>query len=419
MLDRPPREREWVSWLSVGFWSLIVFVTVPLARNLQGFVSEHLGRPAFAYLVIAVTLLWVGVALAYSFRQRSIRVSGGIWLLAVSAVFIGYTIELRTAPEEAVHFIEYGLLGLLTYRALSHRVRDAGIYFAAVIIAGIVGTVDEAIQWATPLRVWDLRDIGLNVFAASLAQVAIAKGLRPRIVSGWPTAHSLHLVCRLATTGLLLLGASLLNTPDRIAWYADRVPLLEYLKETGSPMFEYGHLHHHPDIGRFRSRFSIEELYRIDAERGEEAARILDRFSDPASYSSFLQRYTPISDPFVHEARVHLYSRDYHLEAAERNRDSREQYRFHLSVAFCENRIMEQYFPRTLRNSSYRFSPQRRGYLREQRLPDLDRESWVSRNLATRVNEREVATVLVLALLGLAIGERYSGRKRAHQKGDA
>ena len=39
-------------------------------------------------------------------------------------------------PEEAVHFIQYGALGVLLFRAFSHRMRDPMIYLAAALARG-------------------------------------------------------------------------------------------------------------------------------------------------------------------------------------------------------------------------------------------------------------------------------------------
>ena len=63
-------------------------------------------------------------------------------------------------------------------------------------------------------------------------------------------------------------------------------------------------------MGVFFSRFTREELRSLDGARADEAARRLDEFRDPARYAEFLRTWTPVSDPFVHEARVHLFRRD-------------------------------------------------------------------------------------------------------------
>jgi hypothetical protein len=43
MLDRPPREREWLSWLYVVLWAFVIFLTVPFARDLIDFVKNTWG----------------------------------------------------------------------------------------------------------------------------------------------------------------------------------------------------------------------------------------------------------------------------------------------------------------------------------------------------------------------------------------
>ena len=47
MLDNPLDENEWQSWLYACLWSLLIFVTVPVARVIQAYVHEHWGRDIF------------------------------------------------------------------------------------------------------------------------------------------------------------------------------------------------------------------------------------------------------------------------------------------------------------------------------------------------------------------------------------
>ncbi len=409
MLERPPPEKEWVSWSFVALWSLIIFVTIPLARVIQGFVAAQWGRETFTYLVIGVTLVTATVAVKYLKHIRTALTINYMWLFLVSAVFIGYTIQLRSAPEEAIHFVQYGVLGVLSYRALSHRIQDVSIYFAAAAIGAIVGTIDEAIQWITPGRHWGLRDIWLNFFATALVQIAIAKGLNPALISGKPKASNIRTICRLSAIVLLLLGASLLNTPPRIAWYAEQIPILEFLKTHDSVMAEYGYLYVDPAIGTFRSRFSSQELRVMDADRATEAARILDRFhGDRATYLRFLKEYTPVNDPFVHEARVHLFRRDRFVEEAEEVKlNDRKEYRNRMTVAFRENQIMEKYFKNTLHHSTYVLPPEQVAHLKEYHWPDQHYESAVSLGLFTRIRQGQMLAVLVLALIGLLMVDRH------------
>jgi hypothetical protein len=288
--------------------------------------------------------------------------------------------------------------------------RDPGIYLAAALVGGTVGILDEAIQWLTPRRVWGLSDIWLNFFAASLIQVGIAAGIRPPLIAGTPTPRSIRLICRIAMLATLLLLASLLNTPPRIAWYAERIPALGSLLQRSDLMLEYGHLYEVPEVGRFRSRLPPAELERIDAERGAEAGRILAGSSE-ADYQSFLERYTPITDPFLHEARVHLFRRDRWLYVADYIGEDDDQYRRHVTVGYRENRILELFFPNTLRHSGNSLTPERIAHLAQHQDPEEPYESMVSKDLLTRIGERHVvagSAAILLVLLGIhsAAGRR-------------
>ncbi len=413
MLKSPPREKRWVSWFYVVVWSLIIFVTIPFVRVIQRFVTEQWGRETFTYFVLGAIVTTFVASAVYLWRHRAASRSGYIWLLAVAAVFISYTINLSRSPEEAIHFIQYGLLGILAYRALTHHLNTVSIYFAAALICGIVGIVDELIQWVTPRRYWGLDDIWLNFFAGSLVQVGIAKGLNPPIIFGWRNRPDLQFLCRLAMVALVLLGASLINTPARIAWYTDRIPWLAFLKQTESAMLEYGYLYRDPDIGIFRSRLSPEELKQADRERGKEAADILDRFQDRTAYQEFLEIYTPVKDPFAHEARVHLFSRDHHFTISAKYRINQREYAEHLTRAFRENQIMEKYFPNTLRHSTYVWSGDESALARKHLLLDEVYESRVSRDLVTRLTESQFAWFFAVLLGGLALLQWHCGRDKS------
>ena len=192
MFTAPPREKEWISWLYLGIWSIFIYTTVPLARSIQLFVSDQWGRQTFEYVVLAVIIIALGISVRYLKRQPLKTPWRYAWLFGVSAVFVGYTIHLRALPEEALHFVEYGVLGLLAYRALTHRIRDVGIFISAALIGAIIGTLDEAFQWITPRRYWGLHDIWLNFFAAALVQVGIAMGIRPPLISRKPRGISVR-----------------------------------------------------------------------------------------------------------------------------------------------------------------------------------------------------------------------------------
>jgi hypothetical protein len=422
MFERPPKEKEWVSWTAVVLWSLLIFGLVPVARAIEALVAKVSGPKIYTFAVIAMVVLGAAAMGVYQARQTRIERAGLFWLLLVASIYVLYTIKLRAARIEALHFILYGVLGLLMFRALTHRVRDLGIYLAAAVLGAIVGTLDEALQWITPKRSWGLQDIWIDFVGIALMQVAIALGLRPTIISTSLSAASIRLVSRLTAVALVLLGLSALNTPPRIAWYSSQIPFLAFLKTNESVMLEYGYRYHEPETGVFRSRLTLEEVRRADHERAEEGSRILAQYQDRERYREFLELYTPVSDPFLHEARVHLFRRDRFLEWAEGTGETgpetyalpahEDEFREQMTVAYRENQILERYFAGVLRASGLAWSADTLARVRAQVLPDYEYDSWVSRAVITEIGEGQVLLLFAVAIAGvLAIGQIY-GRER-------
>ena len=109
MLESLPRGKEWMSWLYVAIWSLVIFATIPVARVLRNFVYQRWGGETFTYAVLVGILIALGSSIFYLRRLRVASRSSYFWLFATAAVFVGYTIYLRKSPVEAVHFLQYGL----------------------------------------------------------------------------------------------------------------------------------------------------------------------------------------------------------------------------------------------------------------------------------------------------------------------
>ena len=276
MLDSPPCEPEWRSWVWVCLAVGVIYATIPLTRALVEMVDRQLGREVFLYLCLA--LFAVGGSSAWrNMRQRHLPRAAYLSLLAVMAVFTITIYRLREIPEEALHLVQYGLLAILGYRALVHRVRDYTIYPLALLLTAVVGMVDEYIQWVVPSRYYDLSDIKINVFAGLLAQVGLVTGLRPRLVAHFTPGASWRRLGYGIAAALVVLLVSFVNTPERVVWYAKRVPGLEFLLNGDSMMAQYGYLHRSADQVAFRSRFDVDALAALDRQRGAEVARILNR----------------------------------------------------------------------------------------------------------------------------------------------
>lgn len=412
MFHRLPRERECISWLYAGLWTLFIYTCIPLARMLQKFVSEQWGRSAFMWTVLFTIGVALVIAVLYVRRNRAVMGAFNlVWLTATAAAFAYWTWHLRAAPEEAMHFVQYGILSLLVYRAMVHRVRDISIYFAVALLTGCLGALDEIIQWLTPRRYFEFRDIWINFGSAILMLIGVVGGIQPTVISLKPSPYGARWTARLATAFLVMLGLCASNTIPRVEWYASRIPGLDYLRTNESIMIEYGYRYEDPDIGVFYSRFPPDELARQDRERADEVAPILNAYRDPRLYGKFLGTFTPAVDPFAHEARVHLYRRDRYRGEAETSGPDESTYAYNFTVAYREHMIMEKYFSNTLHASRYIVGDEYLAFMRAQQIPHYPYVSAVSSQLVTRWREHEIWLAILLTVIVLEAGQRYYARR--------
>jgi hypothetical protein len=165
-------------------------------------------------------------------------------------------------------------------------------------------------------------------------------------------------------------------------------------------MTEYGHKIEDPEIGIFYSRFSPEQLRQEDEKRAPEAAQILAIAGDRKDYASFLVRYSPITDPFMHELRVHLFRRDRYLEDALDPKHAKDAVKY-FNIAYRENQILERWFGNSLRASDREWDIGRREAAAARLQPE-PYQSPVSQNLITKFSQPQAlagwAGVLVVAL---------------------
>ena len=148
-----------------------IYATLGLAQTLaatleeRGLLDISLGLFLLCMFLVAVTVLTQGL---------KVRPGG-----AEVAVFIGvvtaYLLVLTrmTVPTERSHLIEYSIVGVLIYEALTERKsqgRSVPLPPAlAVLLTAALGVLDEGIQWLLPNRVFDPVDILFNLLAGTMA----------------------------------------------------------------------------------------------------------------------------------------------------------------------------------------------------------------------------------------------------------
>lgn len=170
------QTRERALWAAVVTVVISIFAASVWAGRLVEIwgVEAVLGAAFAAGLAIAAASV-IGLALSGG-RGQSLWVSLGVlaaaWMIPVRG---------GVAALERTHLFEYGLLAVLLHEAFLERTSSGAgpsrPAVVAVVVASLLGWLDEVVQAPVPGRVYDLRDVGVNALAAGVA-VAIVVGLR-------------------------------------------------------------------------------------------------------------------------------------------------------------------------------------------------------------------------------------------------
>ena len=169
-------KRERRLWLWVLVVMAAIYATLGLAQTLaqaleeRGLLDISIGLFLLCMFLVGVTVLTQGL------RVRP----GGAEVAVVIGVATAYLLVLTrmTVPTERSHLIEYSIVGVLIYEALTERKSQGRRVplppVLAVLATVALGALDEGIQWLVPNRVFDPVDILFNTLAGTMAVGASA-----------------------------------------------------------------------------------------------------------------------------------------------------------------------------------------------------------------------------------------------------
>lgn len=150
------RRPEVFSWVIVVIYSSIIFLTLSYARDFSNVMMTRFGADIFSRIT-AVTLLLGGVALLiFLLRVKTQQTSRLLAFGAIAAIYAfflseplranmyaglrwlglntGFWESLEIFPiyaGEKIHFLEYGVLGLLLCKTLGYRINNRSAYWLA------------------------------------------------------------------------------------------------------------------------------------------------------------------------------------------------------------------------------------------------------------------------------------------------
>ncbi len=256
----------------------------------------------FIVIVAGLSALALATALVIAIvRIRAHRLRRYGTLALAVALFAAYIWKFRTGNAEVdavelFHFVEYGLVAFLFYRAV-RPFADPSIVLLTLLFGTLVGTLEEWLQWLVPTRVGDARDVFLNLYAVTCG-ILFSLGLLP---------------------------------PDGFAWRLPRASVGQTLRFAAAVLLSFAAFFHcahlgyeirDEEIGRFRSFFTAAQLEALMARRALEWQR------NPPTRLALVG----IEDFYLTEGGWHAQARNTAYAARD------------FSVAWNENRILEKYF---------------------------------------------------------------------------
>lgn len=299
--------------LAVGASAAVVLSSPFIGRLRDALQNAFPGH--YRAIIVAVVVFAAGAALALAaarIRDRLAVRYGALAAAAILAVSYARAIDTGNADVDAAerfHFVEYGLLAVLFYRAWQPR-GAAAAGALTVSAALIVAVADEWLQWYVPTRFGDLRDVLLNAVAIVCGLLfAMAVEPPPRGV--------------VVATGGRALRAAASAAVVAVALFVDSVHL--------------GHEIVDADAGTFRSRFRASALDAMAGDRRQQWG------TAPPTVAQGIAR----EDQYLTEGQWHVQRRNEALSEGD------------ASAAWRENLILEKFYAPVLDLQS-RWSPEER-----------------------------------------------------------
>ena len=152
-------------WLYVfGFLSLI-YSTLYIVRPICTFLKASTPFPLLINTLCIVLLILLAIGIRM--KVRIVQLSSYILLGMVFSVYL-YGLVTLQYPEEKIHFIEYGFLAYLVFKAIRVDIQKPIVYGYAFLLTSIFGWIDEGIQYCLPNRYYQIEDVILNCVSAAL-----------------------------------------------------------------------------------------------------------------------------------------------------------------------------------------------------------------------------------------------------------
>jgi len=157
-------------WSYVSLLILVIYSTLYIVRPVATYLRKNIPSINLtANIIIVVLVIASLLKLCMMFKANAIKGYHTLALILAAIVLYGIIILKIELAEEKIHFFEYGILGLLAFRAFSIDLKGYKVYLFTFILASLIGWGDEGIQYLLPNRYYEIRDVVMNASGGAMA----------------------------------------------------------------------------------------------------------------------------------------------------------------------------------------------------------------------------------------------------------
>ena len=160
-----PKNLRQRYWLYAGLWTAFLYSTLYIARPIINFLKANIPFTATVNIFVYTILLVVIIGLCFKLKVRSLK-TYAMLLALCAAYYYGFTLAQNV--EEKIHFVQYGFLAFLVFRAVHLDFPRMPAAWIALLITSLVGWGDEGIQFLLPNRYYEWNDVLLNFLGGAL-----------------------------------------------------------------------------------------------------------------------------------------------------------------------------------------------------------------------------------------------------------
>lgn len=161
---------------------LATLLAIPLGNLIFGYLGETQVDGIFNIAVnIIVALVFLSLFIIIISKGEEVRFSSYAWLVVICVLSIYFLINIQVSRDR-LHFLGYGVLSLLLYRALRHSIATYMLYLWVLLAVVLFAFLDELLQLSgAGGRSFSFTDIRIDCFSALLGQLLIALVIAPKL----------------------------------------------------------------------------------------------------------------------------------------------------------------------------------------------------------------------------------------------